>query len=179
MTLRLIFSATLASLIATSLLLAPPHANAHKSDDESEIESGRFTLLETKDGVLRLDKRNGTIDTCVKKENEWQCRPITDNSRDYKPEDKELDQESQDIISELRLKNLKLKQRIADLEAQQNLNSPDADGKFKREEKSLKLPTDEEVDEAISYMERMIRKFSGAMERLRKERQEEAPGTEL
>ena len=158
----------MAGILAFCIMALDRSGHAHETE--------RFMMLETKEGVLRLDKQNGAIDTCLKKDEKWQCRPITETNTNYKPETNELDQESQDIISDLRLKNLKLRQRIADLEAKQSLNSKEAPPE---DEQKLKLPTDEEVDEAISYMEKMIRKFRGAMNRLRKEHEQELPGTEL
>ncbi len=148
----------LLALAPASLSPLAPAAPAYAHD------AGRYTMLETKDGVVRLDKRSGALSTCVKDNDNWDCTPMSDG------EDTSIQTpESQEELAELRRENLLLKQRIANLEANKT-PLPD-------EEQKLNLPSDEEVDEAIGYMERMIRKFRGAMKRLRENEQE--PPTEL
>ncbi|GJM03636.1 MAG: hypothetical protein DHS20C08_21370 [Rhodomicrobium sp.] len=167
---KLLTTTFLSAFFLTALSCAPMNTPV------SAHETGRYTLLETKEGVLRLDKRNGNLDTCSKNQDKWECKPIDSGNEAYKPPSEEMDAESGDTISALRLKNLKLKQRIADLEAKQTPGDLSED---ETQKKALKLPSEEEVDEAISYMEKMIRKFRGAMKRLHKEEQNNPPGTEL
>lgn len=145
----------LASLIGLCLLSASP-ATAH--------DSGRYTMLETKDGVVRLDKRSGALSTCNRDDSGWNCSPLSDDETATNPTP-----ENTEDLAELRRENLRLKQRIANLEANKT--------PLPEDNQKLNLPSDEEVDEAISYMERMIRKFRGAMKRLRENEQE--PPTEL
>lgn len=144
-----------ASLIGLCLLSATP-AFAH--------DTGRYTMLETKDGVVRLDKRSGALSTCVRDDSGWNCSPLSDGETATTPTP-----ENTEDLAELRRENLRLKQRIANLEANKT--------PLPEDNQKLNLPSDEEVDEAISYMERMIRKFRGAMKRLRENEQE--PPTEL
>lgn len=150
------------SAIAAGLLglavAGPAPALAH--------DSGRYTMLETKDGVVRLDKQSGALSTCVNEDGGWTCTPLQDGEGETAEAPAPGNQED---MAKLRRENLRLKQRIADLEASK---APLTDDNQK-----LNLPSDEEVDEAISYMERMIRKFRGAMKRLRENDQE--PPTEL
>jgi|GEM_PF-994112 len=141
-----------------------------------EIDS-RYTMIESKNGIIRLDKKTGSMSNCKKSTSGWACRPI----KETKDADKQTEQvvkpnNNDELFSELQKanealekENQILKQKIANLELG-IIEEPT--------KKKLKLPTDEEVDEAITYMEKMIRKFGGAMKRLR-EKHPDLPGTEL
>ena len=115
-------------------------------------ETGRFTMLETKDGIIRLDKQTGTMSTCTNTDTGWSCQPM--NNQDLSPVP------DNETLSNLKKENLKLKQRLEKLEQGQEY-------KPSKSREKLKLPTDEEVDQAIEYIEKMIRKFKGSMERLK------------
>lgn len=161
-------------LITTALLIAPTMQSTALAEENS-----RYTMIETDDGIIRLDKQTGSMSNCKKSFESWACEPMREMSEDQKSTSSGEENEQ---IAALRIENLKLKQRLADLE--QLNNSPDdrgldslkPDGLDK--DKKFKLPSDEEVDEAITYMEKMIRKFGGAMKRLREERYKD-PQTEL
>lgn len=139
----------------------------------AEENSSRYTMIESKNGIIRLDKKTGALSNCKKSADGWTCRSIKEtnevNNGTRLDDNEELVSELQKENEALKKENLNLKQKIANLEL-------GLDGEPTK--KKLKLPTDEEVDEAITYMEKMIRKFGGAMKRLR-EKHPDAPGTEL
>ena len=115
-------------------------------------ETGRFTILETKDGIIRLDKQTGTMFTCTNTASGWSCQPMNNQGLSSEPDN--------ETLSRLKKENLELKQRLEKLEQGQ-------DYKPSKSREKLKLPTDEEVDQAIEYIEKMIRKFKGSMDRLK------------
>lgn len=139
----------------------------------AEETSSRYTMIESKNGIIRLDKKTGALSNCKKSADGWTCRAIKETNEvkngTGQDDNKELVKELQKENEALKKENLNLKQQIANLEL-------GLDGEPTK--KKLKLPTDEEVDEAITYMEKMIRKFGGAMKRLR-EKHPDVPGTEL
>jgi hypothetical protein len=139
----------------------------------AEENSSRYTMIESKNGIIRLDKKTGAMSNCKKSTNGWSCRQIKETSgADKLANQDNNDQffsELQKANEELEKENQILKQKIANLEL--GIKNDPTD-------KKLKLPTDEEVDEAITYMEKMIRKFGGAMKRLQ-EKNSRVPGTEL
>ena len=140
-----------------------------KNTSADEAQS-RYSMIESENGIIRLDKKTGSMSNCKKLAGGWTCIPIKELSEtDTKIENTELFAELQKANEALEKENQRLKQKIADLEF--GLNEKPTDKKFK-------LPSDEEVDEAITYMEKMIRKFGGAMKRLR-EKHPDAPETEL
>lgn len=156
-----------AYILGSALVLSP--ASIALADETGS----RFTMIESKNGIIRLDKKTGAMSNCKKSTTGWSCKPIkeTTEASSHSPneQNEELFSKLQKANEALEKENQILKQRIANLEL--GLND-------EKSEKKLKLPTDEEVDEAITYMEKMIRKFGGAMKRLR-EKHPEVPGTEL
>ena len=140
-----------------------------KSSTAEETQS-RYSMIESENGIIRLDKKTGSMSNCKKTSDDWTCTPIKEASKtNTKRANNERVDELQNANETLEKENQRLKQKIEDLEF--GLNEKPADKKFK-------LPSDEEVDEAITYMEKMIRKFGGAMKRLR-EKHPESPETEL
>ncbi len=122
------------------------------SADSQAHETGRFTMLETKDGIIRLDKQTGTMFTCTNTDSGWSCKPMSTQGLSSEPDN--------ETLSRLKKENLDLKQRLEDLEQGQ-------DHKPSKSREKLNLPSDEEVDQAIEYIEKMIRKFKGSMDRLK------------
>lgn len=165
----------LPAILLSALLIAASLPTLHAEEEGRNLspreDRGRYTMLETKDGIVRLDKRTGALSDCRNSGDGWKCTPLSEDETAYKPKG-EQSAEGPSDIGKLKRENLRLKQRIADLEEQL------ARGDTAAPEKSLKLPSDEEVDEAITYMEKMIRKFRGAMQRLRED-ESGPPGTEL
>lgn len=152
------------ALCSAALLLSPAmHITAMAE------ETSRYTMIETDEGIIRLDKQTGAMSNCKKSFERWACEPMREMTEEQKSASPADENEQ---IAALKLENLKLKQQLADLE--QLKQSPDD----LERDKKFNLPSDEEVDEAITYMEKMIRKFGGAMKRLREERYKE-PETEL
>ena len=128
-----------------TLVILPVAANAH--------QEGRFSMLETEDGVVRLDRESGEMTTCKTSPDGWKCTPMNNA---------ESGASERATIAKLRIEIAKLKQQLADL------RNPD-DTPLDEKEKSFNLPSDEEVDQAIDYMEKLLRKFGGAMKRLRED----------
>ena len=137
---------------ATLLVLLSLSFTCTSSTYSKAHETGRFTMLETKDGIIRLDKQTGTMSTCTNTASGWSCLPMSNQGLSPLPDSEPL--------SDLKKENLDLKQRLEKLEKGQEY-------KPSKSREKLKLPTDEEVDQAIEYIEKMIRKFKGSMDRLK------------
>ncbi len=115
-------------------------------------QSGRYTMTPTKDGVLRLDTRTGSVALCSRTTGDWQCRPVESSER-----------ESQERIRQLEEENARLRAR---LEERRLAPAP-------REEGKLEIPSEEEVDKAMDFMERLLQRFKGMVEDLNKEKKKE------
>ena len=114
----------------------------------AEEEAGRYSMAQVEDGILRLDTRTGQVSHCQVADTQWVCRSAADDRA-------ALDDE----IAELQEEKDALRARIAELEAVAEAN----DGR------NLALPSDEELDEVIGFMERLMRRFYAFAESLRNE----------
>ncbi|MBS0241325.1 MAG: hypothetical protein JSS20_04055 [Proteobacteria bacterium] len=134
-TVGLTAGALVAVLVGASVAAEPP--------DKSDA-GGRFAMQPTDGGILRLDTATGDVSLCARQGGTFECKPVKD------------DRDLQSEIARLSTENKELKAEIKRLEDMLGLNggpgAPKPGGKFE-------LPSEEDVDKALSYMERMIKKF--------------------
>lgn len=107
---------------------------------------GRFTMHPVEGGVLRLDTQSGTMSMCRDRAGQWACEALPDERQTLEKE-----------IDRLAVENKGLKDSIRKLEEVAGL--PDSEGKPAAKSPSVQLPTEEDVDRAMSYIQRMLKKF--------------------
>jgi len=129
----------------------------------AEESSGRYTMSPTDGGVIRLDTKTGAMALCTRKANRWACEDMDDSQRLLMSE-----------IDKLRSQNEFLKAQVEQLEETLGLGENQTDAS--RPGATLALPSEEDVDKAFDYFERMLRKLNERLEKLQKERD---PGTAL
>jgi hypothetical protein len=112
------------------LALTAAPALAQTQADPPASDNGRYAMTQTADGFLRLDTRTGKVSLCVTKDGMAQCRAAADERDAWERE-----------IAQLRRDNEELKKRLAG-------GGP-----------MLRLPNEQEVDQALGFMEKMIRRF--------------------
>ncbi len=106
-----------------------------------DSENGRFTMSPVEGGVMRLDTRTGKISVCRQRGEAWACEAAADDRAAYEQE-----------ISRLQEKVTKL------------------EGQLRSGEKTeMKLPSDAEVDRAMTFFESILRRFKGMIENLQRE----------
>ncbi len=146
------FLANLA-VIAFSLAGLPAAA----ADAAPDTENGRYALSPTADGLLRLDTRTGAVSTCSNNGNGWACYAAPD-------ERKAMDEE----IGRLQAENEKLKAQLASREPatsgkiEEALPKSDKQATPKAESErkiEIPLPSDEDVDRVMSFLERAWRRL--------------------
>ena len=124
----------LISAIALTLLIAA-------APDTDLAAGGRYKITPAEGGAfLRLDTQTGAMSVCQRKDGKWACEAVPDDRRALQSEVKRLEE---------------------------LLKLPDPgnpDGKDKRAERGgprfqLQLPSEADVDRAMDYIERMMRKF--------------------
>lgn len=94
-------------------------------------DSERYQLERTQEGYVRLDTRTGRMSLCRERDNQLVCRYAADESRAYV-----------DDIDTLRGRVETLEQRLAELEEDS-------------------VPSEEEFEQGLNYMERFMRRFMG------------------
>ena len=107
-----------------------------------DTENGRYALSQASDGVIRLDTRTGTVSTCNKDAAGWACHIVPD-------ERAAMDAE----IGRLQAENAKLKAQVASGD-----QTAKADGD-KRNKIEIPLPSDQDMDRAMSFLERAWRRL--------------------
>lgn len=116
-----------------------------------EISSPRYTMTPINGGVLRLDTLTGAVARCVETAGAWSCRALPDDALAL-----------QDEIDRLAEENARLRAGADGSAAE----SPVV---------TFKLPSDAEVDKAMSLVERVLKRFKSIVEGLR----EDEKGTAL
>lgn len=121
---------------------------------------GRYQMSPVDGGFARLDTETGAISICRGAKDapaaQWNCQPMGDGGADAQ-------------LRKLEAENKELRAEIRRMEDQLGLNGDKSrNGEKHAEERprGFDLPSEQDVDKALSYMERMIKKFHDAMKRL-------------
>jgi hypothetical protein len=125
---------------------------------------GRYTMQPVDGGFLRLDTQTGAVSM---------CRPGTGGAVTCQPAQGEQDLPSE--VARLRAEISDLKAEVKRLEEIAGLGGRGGPQLNTQPEK-LQLPTEQEVDQALDYVERMYKKFR---DRLRNLDSSSKPGTQL
>jgi hypothetical protein len=114
-------------------------------------QPGRFTMQPVDGGYLRLDTATGDMSLCAPSGGAFECRPVKD------------DRDLQSEIARLSEENKELKAEVKRLEDMLGL-----DGGERRPAPKFELPSEEDVDKALTYLERMFKKFRDKLKELDK-----------
>ena len=149
-------------LVAAACFVALAPALAAETPD---TENGRYTLQPSGDGMVRLDTRTGSVANCSNSAAGWACYAVPD-------ERAALDAE----IGRLQAENTKLKEQLASREpapgkVEDALPKSDkapsvTDGQRKIE---IPLPSDQDMDRAMSFLERAWRRLIDMANRVQKD----------
>lgn len=120
-------------VLAFAVVFAASVSGAAAQDDD-----GRYTMTPTPDGALRLDRRTGVVSHCEKQGGAFRCTVVPDERHAL-----------QDEIDRLIRENAELRAKLDTANA-----SPKA---------APSLPSDAELDRALSLMERALRRFKDIM----------------
>ena len=107
-------------------------------------------------GFVRLDTETGAMAICQRAGSDWACRDMRDNDREVLQERDRLTAENKQLKAELK--------RLEDLVVTNSTRGVEPKGE------RFNLPSEEEVDKALSYVERMFKKFRDKMKELESNR---------
>jgi len=106
---------------------------------------GRYVMHPAEGGgFVRLDTETRVVSLCSRGGAQWSCTAIADSGSGPAEE-----------LDRLRAENKNLKEEVKRLE---DMVLADG-GRNGRAERRLELPSEEDVDKALSYLERIFRKF--------------------
>ena len=118
----------------------------------AQDQPGRYTMKDIEDGILRLDTQTGDVSYCHKKSESWVCEMAADDRSAL-----------HDEITSLHEKNEQLENRIAKLQKKPGSG----------EKNQLNIPSDEDMDQIMGFMERLMRRFYAFARTLRDQLGEE------
>jgi hypothetical protein len=124
---------------------------------------GRYTMSPADGGgFVRLDTQTGAMALCQRSAGDWTCREMAEPARGLAEEVERLRGENERLRSEIRqMEEILLGEKRAETKRPRG---PD-----------FKLPTEEDVDQAMSYVQRMLRRLREKW----KELEAEGKGTPL
>lgn len=117
---------------------------------------GRYQIAPDGDGFVRLDTETGALAHCDRSDGVWRCAVVVEDRSDVDRRILALQEE----LAALRADIENLKERLAEFEASEGARSGTGD-EMSEEEK--------EFDQALSFAERMMRRFFDMIRELKNE----------
>lgn len=110
-------------------------------------DAWRYKMQKVDGGFLRLDAQTGQVSFCREKESNWTCETVADDRAALEAEIK------------------RLQDRIAAIENRRH----DPAERFR-------TPSDQEIEQVMGFFEKMMKRFRGVVENLKKDWSVETPG---
>jgi hypothetical protein len=117
----------------------------------AEQRQGRYTLSPAEGGFIRLDTATGAMSLCSRKDGAWACEPMADQGADVRQELDRLTTENEELKGEIK--------RLEDLVGLGDQGKPGTDLRAEPPRGGLRLPSEQDVDRALSYIHRLFQKF--------------------
>jgi len=133
-----------------------------------DIENGRYALSPVGDGVVRLDTRTGSVSTCNNSGAGWACYVVPDERAAMDAEIGRLQAENEKLKTDLAAREPTVAGKIDEpLPKQDSMKAPapKADAERKIE---IPLPSDQDVDRVMAFLERAWRRLVEIAGRMQK-----------
>jgi hypothetical protein len=144
-----------AAALAAGLAIAATCSLAHAEvPSAASPKPGRYTMHPAEGGFMRLDTETGSVSHCGRTDGQWSCQSLADDRRAFEAEIDRLAKENTELKGAVR--------RLEDLAGLGDPNSGPNAGKDRRGEGTLpklQLPTEADVDRALTYVQRIFKKF--------------------
>lgn len=134
-----------------------------------DSENGRYTMTPTPEGVLRLDTRTGTVSTCNKNGAGWACYAVPDERAALDAEIGRLQAEVETLKAQLAAGPTvsgKIEDALPKSDSLKKAEPKVAEGERKLE---IPLPSDQDVDRVMSFLERAWRRLIEMANRVQKD----------
>ena len=168
---------TVAALLTLPLILASLPAGA--ADPKSIAgQPGRYTMAPVDGGFVRLDSQTGTMATCRKVGADWTCEDMRDDGARLRAELDRLAAEN----AALKAENRRLEDTFLGTgpgPGRDGERRPDGPGDRPGDKPAFKLPSEQDVDGAFSYLQGMIKKFREKLDEIDKTHPKDNKGTPL
>jgi hypothetical protein len=135
-----------------------------------DAENGRYALSPVADGVIRLDTRTGAVSTCTNSGNGWACYVVPDERAAMDAEIGRLRDDNEKLKTQLAAREPAVTGKIDEpLPKADSLKKPEpkvTDGERKIE---IPLPSDQDVDHVMSFLEQAWRRLVEMANRMQKD----------
>jgi len=135
-----------------------------------DAENGRYALSPVADGAIRLDTRTGAVSTCTNTGNGWACYVMPDERAAMDAEIGRLQDDNEKLKAQLAAREPVVTGKIDEpLPKSDSLKKPDsnvAEGDRKIE---IPLPSDRDMDRAMSFVEQAWRRLVEMANRMQKD----------
>jgi hypothetical protein len=145
-------------VLLTAALCGSLWAVAAPAQTAPDGENGRFTFHRVEDGYLRLDARTGQVSVCARKPVGWACHPVPDERSALEGEIARLQTDNGLLKKELLTRNIPLPGNVRKDPSVAKL--PDVE---------LKLPSDADVEKALTFMEKVWRRLAETMSAIQRD----------
>lgn len=125
-----------------------------------DTENGRYALSPVADGVIRLDTRTGTIETCSNNGTGWACYAAPDERAALDAEIGRLQAENQKLKAQLATRDETVTGKIDEaLPKSDPLKKPEPKAGEGERKIEIPLPSDRDVDRVMAFLERAWRRL--------------------
>lgn len=179
MTHRKTLTAIVLGLGAAGLLFAASASAQDKIEPEEVAKAtqgnpDRYSLVAVEDGILRVDRQNGTVSVCSKRNADWRCSPVPMAEDAYLAEINDLAAEVDRLTARLEELEETGKADTRPLPPGSALDRPDvekpAPGAPSADNGSrLDEDAEEELEKVLSFTESAMRRFFGMVRDLKKD----------
>ncbi len=156
---------------ALAVALAAAGAIAQSTPDKQLLPGGRYSMIPVDGGMARLDSETGAMSICKSKGADWACELMSDASAALKAQVAKLETDNKDLRAEIK--------RLEDLIGLGDKKDGQDDKRAERPGGGFSLPSEEDVDKALSYLERMVKKFQDKIKQFEGGHGERNKGTPL
>lgn len=118
--------------------------------------AGRFTMTPVEGGFLRLDSVTGAVSLCARKAGALSCDAVPDDRKAM-----------QSTLDRLTLENQDLRRELAELQKMVDKSLDGPAGEAQKPKPRLELPSEEDIDKALSTVDRLLEKFRRLIEKHR------------
>jgi hypothetical protein len=136
------------------------------AQDKSAEKPGRFVMSPIDGGFARLDTETGVMSICKGKADNFKCELAPDSTTNAQKDAEKNTAEAKELRAEIK--------RLEEMLGLGEKDKP-GDGSKQAEEQrpgsrpggsGFKLPSEAEVDEALNYIEKMVKKFKSKLKDL-------------
>ena len=157
------------ALAAAAMFFCVGGSGAAAAQPMPDSENGRYSLAPVADGVLRLDSRTGAVSTCTNNGTGWACYAVPDERAALDAEIGRLQADNEKLKTELAAREPTVSGKTD--EALPKSDSLKSDPKAADSERKIEipLPSDQDMDRVVSFLERAWRRLVEMANRMQKD----------